>query len=189
MILKRHGQTIKKGWSYQGKLKALCQLETRSPVQQNRIYLLAQEFDIVPRTCRDFVKISCACCPKTIHKYRSEYDKIRTPSFHCSNCNHNKQCHFSGNVSRGYWKVEYFSAIRRIITVNKSATDKLGIGIQDDMNAIKVMVIEPNSLFDGTDLETGMILESINGIRYSSFQEGKTNLMGAEGQLTITGYK
>ena len=85
--------------------------------------------------------------------------------------------------------LERCAADRCIVTVNKSSTDKLGIGIQDYMNSIKVMVIEPNSLFDGTDLETGMILERINGNRYSSFQEGKTMLVGAEGQLTITGYK
>ena len=45
--------------------------------------------------------------------------------------------------------------------------------------------IAPTSIFQGTALKVGMILESVNSVKCSSFVEGSNLLKNAEGQLII----
>ena len=107
----------------------------------------------------------------------SEYE-ISSAQFHCNKCNNR------------LWNIEYFSAVRHTITVNRSSANvSIGLYIQRLEKSIIVTGIESKGLFDGTDLESNMILESINGIRYSSYEEGKTLLKKAQGRVTIVAYK
>lgn len=78
---------------------------------------------------------------------------------------------------------------RRVsVAVTRPSKDtRLGLGIsQENLSSpIYITYITPNSLFDGTELEVGMELETVNGTKYDSFAEVVVSLQLAEGYITI----
>jgi len=74
-----------------------------------------------------------------------------------------------------------------LVVTKPSKDTKLGLGIGQERGSTSVFIttISQTSLFKGTALKVGMIIETINGIRYSSFSHGSSLLKAAEGQLTI----
>ena len=73
------------------------------------------------------------------------------------------------------------------VTVSRPKETKLGLGIASapGEKVLTITSIAPNSLFDNTVLKCGMAVDSINGKRYSSFEEGSTLLREVEGPLTL----
>jgi hypothetical protein len=76
------------------------------------------------------------------------------------------------------------------ITVTRLSTEQpLGIGIIQErytmLGLMKVKSIFPNSIFLGTPLTVGMILETVNGRKYSSFEKGMELLKNADGKITV----
>jgi len=72
-----------------------------------------------------------------------------------------------------------------IFVVKPSKDTKLGLTIKQKDVAVFVSSIHPNSLFVGTSLMEGMILQSINGIGYESIQDVVKLLREAEGTINI----
>ncbi|KAL7534254.1 hypothetical protein ACHAXR_005762 [Thalassiosira sp. AJA248-18] len=68
---------------------------------------------------------------------------------------------------------------------NKDATLGLGLFQEKGANTIKIISIALGSIFDGTQLKVGMILNTINGMKYDSFKHGFDMLRTAEGMVTI----
>jgi len=75
------------------------------------------------------------------------------------------------------------------ITATKPHKDaRLGLGIAQVKGAshhIKVTSIAPGSLFKDTDLDVGMIIQSVNNKPFNSFTEGSALLKIAEGKFSI----
>ena len=73
------------------------------------------------------------------------------------------------------------------VSVSRPKEAKLGLGIATypGERLLTVASVAPNSLFDNTALKVGMVVYSINGESYSSFEKGSTLLTKAEGQLTL----
>lgn len=75
------------------------------------------------------------------------------------------------------------------ITAVKPHKDaRLGLGIAQVKGAshhIKVTSIAPSSLFKDTDLDVGMIIQSVNNKPFNSFTEGSALLKIAEGKFSI----
>lgn len=72
-----------------------------------------------------------------------------------------------------------------ISVVRPSKDTKLGLTIKQTGAAVLVSKLSPNSLFLGSALREGMILQSINGIGYKSFQDVVKLLSEAEGKIDI----
>ncbi len=66
---------------------------------------------------------------------------------------------------------------------NQGAT--LGIGMPVGVCPIQITSISPTSLFAGTSLRVGMIIRSINGRGYTTFDEGLVMMKEARGTLTV----
>ena len=75
--------------------------------------------------------------------------------------------------------------LTHISVVRPSKDTKLGLTIKQTDVAVFVSSIHPNSLFVGTSLVEGMILQSINGIGYESIQDVIKLLREAEGTINI----
>lgn len=74
-----------------------------------------------------------------------------------------------------------------VVATRPSKDTRLGLGIsQENLSSpIYITYIAPNSLFDGTELEVGMELETVNGTEYDSFAEVVVSLQLVEGYITI----
>lgn len=75
--------------------------------------------------------------------------------------------------------------LTHISVVRPSKDTKLGITIKQTGAVVFVSSIHPNSLFVGSTLREGMILQYVNGIRYKSFQDVVKLLGEAEGTINI----
>jgi len=74
------------------------------------------------------------------------------------------------------------------ITAVKSSKDaKLGLDILkvEGGSGLKVTSINANSLFEGSELKVGMVIQSINNRRFASFKLGLALLQEAESAVTI----
>ena len=74
------------------------------------------------------------------------------------------------------------------ITVFKSSKDtRLGLGIKkaEGGASLRVESINPGSLFEGSDLKVGMMIQSVNKIPFTSFKNGLALLQEAEGECKI----
>ncbi|KAL9189450.1 hypothetical protein ACHAXT_009125 [Thalassiosira profunda] len=77
-------------------------------------------------------------------------------------------------------------------TVIKPSQDaKVGLGLGQLPGGAGVLVnsIRPDSLFRGTGLEAGLVLESVNGRRFTTLNQCVSLLRWAEGQLTLVAVK
>jgi len=76
------------------------------------------------------------------------------------------------------------------IAVMKTSKDaRLGLGIAGVAHGatqhMKITSVAPTSMFRATALQAGMILESINGTKYASFEEGCELIKMTKGQLVL----
>ena len=69
--------------------------------------------------------------------------------------------------------------------VRPSNKQMLGLDIALQRSSITITKIAPNSLFAKTPLEVGMMLVSINGTKYTSYEQGKFLLLNIIGRITI----
>ena len=88
----------------------------------------------------------------------------------------------SVNVKQASYPPQHLT---HISVVRPSKDIKLGLTIKQTGTAVFVSSIHPNSLFIDTNLKEGMILQSINGIGYESFQDVVKLLGEAEGTINI----
>jgi len=74
------------------------------------------------------------------------------------------------------------------IPVVKSSKDaRLGLGIKkvEEGTSLEVISIDPGSLFESSALKVGMIIQSVNKIPFTSFDQGLALLKGAKGACEI----
>ena len=77
----------------------------------------------------------------------------------------------------------------RVVVTKPSKDTKLGLKISREAHGsekILICLIHPGSLFEGTDLTAGMVFTSINGMTYSSYEEGLSLIADVEGELSVT---
>jgi len=74
-----------------------------------------------------------------------------------------------------------------IPVVKPSKDARLGLGIKkaEEGSSLEVTSIDPGSLFESSELRVGMVIQSINKIPFTSFDQGLALLKEADGTVTI----